>query len=229
MVMVQRHQPAAAAAAVTATGCRTASMALLQPPAVAAVVWISTGCQQQRPKTRYAANTKDVRRAVVKVLGVYCLLFAGLQQCAAMHRPNLWGAGSLPWVGPPASHGGRSPQALSSLSCCTLQCCPAIPRCYFSSYYLSCPVFVSPCLPAPPQTITWLESQGIGKRQVNYKLRDWLFARQRYWGEPFPLLYPGAGFRVQAQVCIVYVTRVVRCLCSATGGNPPHCCTQVWP
>ncbi|MBI2423316.1 MAG: leucine--tRNA ligase [Candidatus Hydrogenedentes bacterium] len=34
----------------------------------------------------------------------------------------------------------------------------------------------------------WLEEQGIGRGTVNYKLRDWLFSRQRYWGEPFPLL-----------------------------------------
>lgn len=38
--------------------------------------------------------------------------------------------------------------------------------------------------------VRWLEAQKIGKKTVNYKLRDWLFARQRYWGEPFPLIYP---------------------------------------
>jgi leucyl-tRNA synthetase len=35
----------------------------------------------------------------------------------------------------------------------------------------------------------WLESKGIGKAKVNYKLRDWLFSRQRYWGEPFPVIH----------------------------------------
>jgi leucyl-tRNA synthetase len=34
----------------------------------------------------------------------------------------------------------------------------------------------------------WLEERGLGKATVNYKLRDWLFSRQRYWGEPFPLV-----------------------------------------
>jgi leucyl-tRNA synthetase len=37
--------------------------------------------------------------------------------------------------------------------------------------------------------IAWLETKGVGKGRVNTKLRDWLFSRQRYWGEPFPILH----------------------------------------
>lgn len=39
------------------------------------------------------------------------------------------------------------------------------------------------------QITKWLEDKELGKKAINYKLRDWLFSRQRYWGEPFPLLH----------------------------------------
>ncbi|GHU30899.1 leucine--tRNA ligase [Spirochaetia bacterium] len=40
------------------------------------------------------------------------------------------------------------------------------------------------------QAVTrWLEEQGIGTKAINYKLRDWVFSRQRYWGEPIPLIH----------------------------------------
>jgi len=42
---------------------------------------------------------------------------------------------------------------------------------------------------AKAKIIEWLTAKGIGKAKVNYKLRDWVFSRQRYWGEPIPLVY----------------------------------------
>ncbi|WP_291794690.1 leucine--tRNA ligase [Brevibacterium sp.] len=41
--------------------------------------------------------------------------------------------------------------------------------------------------------LAWLESKGVAEAAVQYRLRDWLFSRQRYWGEPFPIVYDEAG------------------------------------
>jgi len=46
---------------------------------------------------------------------------------------------------------------------------------------------------AKAMTIEWLRDKGLGEETVTYKLRDWLFSRQRYWGEPFPIVYDEAG------------------------------------
>ena len=43
------------------------------------------------------------------------------------------------------------------------------------------------------KAIAWLVSEGAGQERIQYKLRDWLFARQRYWGEPFPIVYDENG------------------------------------
>ncbi|MGI5468717.1 leucine--tRNA ligase [Streptomyces sp. CA-132043] len=46
---------------------------------------------------------------------------------------------------------------------------------------------------AKAQITEWLAGQGIGEGTVNFRLRDWLFSRQRYWGEPFPIVYDEDG------------------------------------
>ena len=51
-------------------------------------------------------------------------------------------------------------------------------------------------LPTPEakaKITAWLEEKALGQRTVNYKLRDWLFSRQRYWGEPFPIVWNEGG------------------------------------
>ena len=52
-----------------------------------------------------------------------------------------------------------------------------------------------PTFEAKNEILKRLEEKGVGKKTINYKLRDWLFSRQRYWGEPFPIVWENGSHR----------------------------------
>src|SRR5690606_12128065 len=59
---------------------------------------------------------------------------------------------------------------------------------------------------AKQKMIEWLETNGHGEGAVTYRLRDWLFSRQRYWGEPFPIVYDETGLPVALPESMLPVT-----------------------
>jgi len=79
------------------------------------------------------------------------------------------------------------------------------------------------------QITNWLEEKGLGKKAVNYKLRDWLFSRQRYWGEPFPLVHcDECGVVPLPESALPLILPQVRDYTPPATGEPPLAKAKEW-
>ncbi len=74
----------------------------------------------------------------------------------------------------------------------------------------------------------WLEQRGLGKRAINYKLRDWLFSRQRYWGEPFPIVWEDGKHRALSDEELPIVPPPLEDYKPTGTGEPPLAKAKDW-
>ena len=82
---------------------------------------------------------------------------------------------------------------------------------------------------AKARMISWLEEQGAGEAQVQYRLRDWLFSRQRYWGEPFPILHGEDGeVALVAEEDLPVTLPELEDYAPDPEGNPPLARAEAW-
>jgi leucyl-tRNA synthetase len=74
----------------------------------------------------------------------------------------------------------------------------------------------------------WLEERGLGKHAINYKLRDWLFSRQRYWGEPFPIVWENGKHRALQEKELPVVPPPLDDYKPTGTGEPPLAKAKEW-
>ena len=85
-----------------------------------------------------------------------------------------------------------------------------------------------PTLEAKKKITQWLEHKGVGKRMINYKLRDWLFSRQRYWGEPFPIIWRKDGHEALPESALPVLPPDLTDFKPTATGDPPLARAQDW-
>ena len=81
---------------------------------------------------------------------------------------------------------------------------------------------------AKKKITAWLEERGSGKRAINYKLRDWLFSRQRYWGEPFPIVWENGKHRALPEKELPLVPPPLDDYKPTGTGEPPLAKAKEW-
>jgi leucyl-tRNA synthetase len=81
---------------------------------------------------------------------------------------------------------------------------------------------------AKKKIVAWLEERRLGKRAINYKLRDWLFSRQRYWGEPFPIVWENGEHRALSEGELPVVPPPLDDYKPTGTGEPPLARAKEW-
>ena len=85
-----------------------------------------------------------------------------------------------------------------------------------------------PTAEAKRKITQWLEEKQVGHRTINYKLRDWLFSRQRYWGEPFPIVWRKDGHEALPESALPILPPDLTDFKPTAAGDPPLARAQDW-